>query len=139
MTEPPAGPRLNHVGIAVPSIDRYLDAQRSLLGAFARTPPLDNPAQRVRELFITDGKAVLELLEPLAPGSPLDGFLRRNRQGGLIHLAFDVADLDAELGRIEAAGGTIVTRPVPDIAFQGRRIAFAVLGGHLAELVERPG
>ncbi|HVE84782.1 MAG TPA: VOC family protein [Myxococcales bacterium] len=132
------GPGLNHVGVAVPSIERYLADQQLLLGAFARGPLISNERQGVRELFLTDGKAVLELLEPLRPGSPLDGFLKRNRTGGLIHLAFDVEDVEAALKRIEAAGGVVVTRPVADVAFQERRIAFAVLGGHLAELIERP-
>lgn len=134
------GPTFNHVAVAVPSISRYLEEQQALLGGLQRGPLLENPRQGVRELFLTDGRTSLELLEPLAAGtpSPLDGFLRRQRGGGLYHLAFDVTDLDAELLRIEQRGGMVVTRPVPDVAFEGRRIAFAVVGGHLAELIERP-
>jgi methylmalonyl-CoA/ethylmalonyl-CoA epimerase len=137
---PPGGPSFNHVAVAVPSIARYLEDQQALLGGLRRGALLDNARQGVRELFLTDGRTTLELLEPLAPGtpSPLDGFLKRNRGGGLYHLAFDVGDLDAELRRIESRGGMVVTRPVPDVAFEGRRIAFAVVGGQLAELIERP-
>jgi methylmalonyl-CoA/ethylmalonyl-CoA epimerase len=133
-----SSPSLNHVALAVPSIERFLRTHHPLLGGFSRGAPFANARQRVNELFLTDGKATLELLEPHGAGSPLEGFLRRNRAGGLYHLAFDVGDLDAELERIAAAGGIRVSGPVPDVAFQERRIAFVVIDGQLAELIERP-
>ena len=78
----------------------------------------------------------LELL--LSGGfSPLRGFLQRNRSGGLVHLALDVADLDAAIARVTAAGGQLLVGPVPDVAFDERRIAFVLLAGQVAELVER--
>lgn len=130
-------PSLNHVALAVPSIDRFLRAQELLLGGFSRGPLIANARQQVNEQFLTDGRTTLELLEPLQAGSPLDGFLRRNRAGGLYHLAFDVEDLDAALARIVAAGGVQAGVPVPDVAFQERRIAFVVIDGQLTELIER--
>ena len=97
-----------------------------------------NERQKVRELFVTDGATTVELLEPLAEGSPLQGFLKRNPAGGLIHLALEVVDLDASIARVMAAGGRLVVGPVPDVAFNERRIAFVYLGGQVTELVELP-
>jgi methylmalonyl-CoA/ethylmalonyl-CoA epimerase len=97
-----------------------------------------NERQRVRELFLTDGATTIELLEPLGEGSPLRAFLNRNPAGGLIHLALEVVDLDTAITRVTAAGGRLVVAPVPDVAFQERRIAFVYLGGHVTELIELP-
>jgi methylmalonyl-CoA/ethylmalonyl-CoA epimerase len=97
-----------------------------------------NDRQKVRELFVTDGSTTVELLEPLGVGSPLQAFLNRNPTGGLIHLAFEVVDLDAAIARVTAAGGRLVVAPVPDVAFQERRIAFVYLGGQVIELIELP-
>jgi methylmalonyl-CoA/ethylmalonyl-CoA epimerase len=97
-----------------------------------------NERQKVRELFVTDGATTVELLEPLGAGSPLQSFLNRNPTGGLIHLALEVADLDATIARVTAAGGRLVVAPVPDVAFGERRIAFVFLGGQITELIELP-
>ena len=105
---------------------------------FSRGPMVVNERQKVRELYITDGATTIELLEPLGEGSPLQAFLNRNPAGGLIHLAFEVVDLDAAIARVTAAGGRLVVAPVPDVAFHERRIAFVYLGGQVTELVELP-
>jgi methylmalonyl-CoA/ethylmalonyl-CoA epimerase len=97
-----------------------------------------NEQQKVRELFLTDGATTIELLEPLGEGSPLRAFLNRNPAGGLIHLALEVVDLDTAISRVTAAGGRLVVAPIPDVAFQERRIAFVYLGGQITELIEFP-
>ena len=97
-----------------------------------------NERQKVRELYMTDGATTVELLEPLGEGSPLRAFLNRNPTGGLVHLALEVADLDAAIARVNAAGGRLVVVPVPDVAFNERRIAFVYLGGQVTELIELP-
>jgi methylmalonyl-CoA/ethylmalonyl-CoA epimerase len=130
--------RINHVGLAVPDIEAFLRKTTPLYEGLARGPLIVNERQRVRELFLTDGATTIELLEPLAEGSPLQGFLSKNRAGGLIHVALDVVDLDAAISRVTAAGGRLLVGPVPDVAFDERRIAFVYLGGQVTELVELP-
>jgi methylmalonyl-CoA/ethylmalonyl-CoA epimerase len=134
------GPRgkINHVGLAVPDIEAFLRKTMPLYEGFNRGPMILNERQKVRELFVTDGVTTVELLEPLGEGSPLQAFLKRNPTGGLIHLAFEVTDLDAAIARVTAAGGRLVVGPVPDVAFNERRIAFVYLGGQVTELVEIP-
>src|SRR5262249_39481080 len=120
-----SGPkRINHVGLAVPNIEAFLRKTMPLYGNLTRGPMIVNERQKVRELCLTDGATPVALLEPLAEDSPLRGFLQRNPAGGLVHLALDVVDLDAAIARVTAAGGRLLVGPVPDVAFDERRIAF---------------
>jgi methylmalonyl-CoA/ethylmalonyl-CoA epimerase len=130
--------KINHVGLAVPDIEAFLRKTTPLYEGFSRGPMIVNERQKVREQFVTDGATTVELLEPLGEGSPLRGFLNRNSRGGLIHLALEVVDLDAAIARAIAVGGRLVVAPVPDVAFNERRIAFVYLGGQVTELVEHP-
>jgi methylmalonyl-CoA/ethylmalonyl-CoA epimerase len=133
------GPKkINHVGFAVPNIQTFLKNTAPLYEQFSRGPLITNDRQRVRQMFLTDGGTTIEFLEPLQDDSPLRGFLNKNRTGGLLHLALEVVDLDAAIGRVTAAGGRLVVAPVPDVAFQERRIAFVFLGGQITELIEVP-
>jgi methylmalonyl-CoA/ethylmalonyl-CoA epimerase len=130
--------KINHIGLAVPDIEAFLRRTTPLYEGFSRGPMIVNERQNVRELFLTDGATTIELLEPLGEGSPLLAFLNRNPAGGLIHLALEVVDLDTAITRVTAAGGRLVVAPVPDVAFQERRIAFVYLGGQVTELIELP-
>ena len=130
--------RINHVGLAIPSIEDFLRKTAPLHEGLSRGPLIVNERQKVREVLLSDGATTIELLEPLGEGSPLQSFLSRNRAGGLIHLALDVADLDAAIARVTAAGGRLIVGPVPDVAFDERRIAFVYLAGQVTELVELP-
>jgi methylmalonyl-CoA/ethylmalonyl-CoA epimerase len=136
MTLPPR--KINHVGLAVQNIETFVRKTKPLYEGFSRGPMIVNERQKVRELYMTDGATTVELLEPLEESSPLQAFLNRNPAGGLIHLALEVADLDAVIVRVRAAGGRVVVAPVPDVAFKERRIAFVYLGGQVTELIESP-
>jgi len=131
--------KINHVGFAVPDIETFLRTCAPLYERFSRGALITNERQGVRELFLTDGATTIELLEPLREDSPLRAFLNRNPAGGLLHLALEVVDLDAAIAAVVAAGGRLVVAPVPDVAFQERRIAFVYLGGQITELIELPG
>jgi methylmalonyl-CoA/ethylmalonyl-CoA epimerase len=128
---------INHVGLAVPSIERFLNRNELLLGALDRGPLIHNDRQRVRELTVSDGHTSVELIEPLDERSPISGFLQRNPGGGLVHVAFEVDDLDQMLAELTARGARVVVPPTPDIAFGERRIAFVVLDRQVTELIER--
>lgn len=130
--------KINHIGLAVPDIKAFLRKTTPLYEGFSRGPMIVNERQKVRELYMTDGATTVELLEPLGEGSPLRAYLNRNPTGGLIHLALEVTDLDAAIAQVTAAGGRLVVVPIPDVAFNERRIAFVYLGGQVTELIELP-
>jgi methylmalonyl-CoA/ethylmalonyl-CoA epimerase len=128
---------INHVGLCVPNIEAFLKTNAVLYGGFQKTDPIDNRRQHVREVFLTDGSTVIELLEPKGEASPLAAFLKKNPAGGLVHVCIECDDIDAMLGRVRAAGGMLITGPVPDVAFDERPIAFCALADQVVEIVQR--
>ena len=133
-----AGRALDHVGIALASLaaaDAYL-----ALGWRALREDQDLPEQGVRVRMLGGGPGpALEVLVPLGDDGPVARFLAR-RGPGLHHLAFAVADLEAEMARLAALGAPFVDAR-PRSGYGGHRVAFlhpSWAGGVLVELVERP-
>ncbi|NYD88508.1 methylmalonyl-CoA epimerase [Sphingomonas melonis] len=131
--------RLNHVGIATPSIARSIETYRTLLGATAIGEPFDLPAQGVKVCFIDTPNTQIELIEPYDESSPIAGFLRSNPAGGQHHLCFEVADIHAAIADLTAKGARVLGEP--RIGAHGTPIVFVHpkdMGGVLVELMETP-
>ena len=94
--------RLNHVGIATPSIEASIALYRDLLGAEAIGEPFDLPAQGVKVCFIDAPNTQIELIEPYDDASPIAGFLKKNPAGGQHHVCFEVPDIDAAVADLQA-------------------------------------
>ena len=86
--------RLNHVGVATPSIEHSLELYRTMFGAEPHGAPFDLPAQGVRVCFVDTPNSQIELIEPLGADSPVVKFLERNPEGGQHHLCFEVPDIE---------------------------------------------
>ena len=95
--------RLNHVAIAVPALGPALAPYETALGAEIG-PAEDQPEHGVRTAFVALPNTTIEFLEPLGDDSPITGFLARNPGGGLHHLCYEVADLDAAILRLSGRG-----------------------------------
>lgn len=128
--------RFHHIGVAVRSIERAAATMGRQLGAGSRSEVVHDPVQGVRVCFLPLGELRIELIEPAAEPSPIDGVLKRGM--GLYHVCYEVDDLDAVLARLRAGGATIVSKPKPAAAFDGRRIAFVMAHGLMVELLEAP-
>ena len=131
--------RLNHVGVATPSIARSIETYRTLLGATAIGAPFDLPAQGVRVCFIDAPNTQIELIEPYDDASPIAGFLRKNPAGGQHHVCFEVPDIAAAVADLKAKGATVLGEP--RIGAHGTPIVFVHprdMGGMLVELMEAP-
>lgn len=131
--------RLNHVGVATPSIERSVETYRSLLGAKVVGEPFDLPAQGVRVCFVDAPNMQIELIEPYDDASPIAGFLRRNPAGGQHHVCFEVPDILAAVADLKAKGTTVLGSPW--IGAHGTPIVFVHprdMGGVLVELMEAP-
>ena len=96
--------RLNHVGVATPSIEQSVAVYRDLLGATHIGDPFDLPAQGVRVCFVDAPNMQIELIEPLGADSPIVKFLEKNPLGGQHHLCFEVADIDEARAWYEGEG-----------------------------------
>ncbi len=129
--------RIDHLGIAVASIDEALGVYRALgLDEAGRE---EVPGQKVIAAFLPVGEARIELLEPTSAESPIAKFLSK-RGGGIHHVCFAVDDLDAALGELAARGFRLIHREgVPGA--DGKRVAFLhpeAGNGVLIELSESP-
>ncbi|MEQ7873904.1 methylmalonyl-CoA epimerase [Sphingomonas sp. ASV193] len=131
--------RLNHVGVATPSIEKSVALYRETMGATTEHDPFDLPAQGVRVCFVDAPNMQVELIEPLGPDSPIVKFLERNPDGGQHHLCFEVADIDEARAWYEGKGVRILgpTR----IGAHGTPIFFLHpkdMGSVLTEIMETP-
>ena len=131
--------RLNHVGVATPSIAKSIETYRDLMGATTIGEPFDLPAQGVKVCFIDTPNTQIELIEPYDDTSPIAGFLRKNPAGGQHHVCFEVPDIDAAVAELKAKGATLLGEP--RIGAHGTPIVFVHprdMGGVLVELMETP-
>lgn len=128
--------KINHIGVAVSSIEEALPFYRDTLGmTFSGTEEVTN--QLVKVAFLSIGESKIELLEPTSPESPVARFLEKNGPG-VHHVAYGVADIEAAIARL-TAGGTRMIDAVPRAGAHGARIAFIhpkSSGGVLTELCE---
>ncbi len=124
--DPSGGPRLHHVGFVVANIEACAPGLSRALLADWNEEIFSDPLQRVRVTFLTGGpqNPLFELVEPLGEDSPVFRFLGDG--GGLHHLCYEVFSIREHLDRIRAAGGLIVSRAKPAVAFGGRPIAWAL-------------
>ncbi|HEX2763742.1 MAG TPA: methylmalonyl-CoA epimerase [Allosphingosinicella sp.] len=131
--------RLNHVGVATPSIGKSIAHYREVMGAEVIREPFDLPAQGVRVCFVDAPNSQIELIEPLGNDSPIHGFLARNPAGGQHHLCFEVPDIQAARAWFEAKGARVLGEP--RIGAHGTLVFFVHprdMGGVLTEIMESP-
>jgi methylmalonyl-CoA/ethylmalonyl-CoA epimerase len=131
--------RLNHVGVATPSIEKSVALYRDMLGATKIHAPFDLPPQGVRVCFVDTPNSQIELIEPLGEDSPLLRFLEKNPQGGQHHVCFEVPDIHAARAEMEAKGARVLGEP--RIGAHGTLVIFVHpkdMGGMLVELMETP-
>ena len=131
--------RLNHVGVATPSIDASVAIYRDQMGATHVGNAFDLPAQGVRVCFVDAPNMQIELIAPLGADSPIVKFLEKNPMGGQHHLCFEVADIAEARAWYEGKGVRILgpTR----IGAHGTPIFFLHpkdMGGVLTEIMESP-
>ena len=133
--------RLNHVGVATPSIADSIALYRDVLGATMIHEPFDLPEQGVRVCFVDVENSQIELIEPLGADSPVHGFLAKNPKGGQHHVCFEVADIIAARDYMVSKGATVLRGGEPRIGAHGVPVIFVHpkdMGGVLVELMAEP-
>ncbi len=131
--------RLNHIGVATPSIDASIAHWRDVMGATTIHAPFDMPTQGVRVCFVDTRNTQIELIEPLGADSPIHGFLAKSPLGGQHHVCFEVPDIHAAKAEFEAMGKRVLG--TPRIGAHGTLIFFVHpkdMGGMLTEIMESP-
>ncbi|MEX0777560.1 MAG: methylmalonyl-CoA epimerase [Phycisphaeraceae bacterium] len=131
---------INHIGIAVKSIDAQREFYEKTLGA--RFEGIEEVAeQKVKVGFFSLGppgaEVRLELLEPTNPESTVAQFIEK-RGEGLHHVAYTVTDIQQRLDALKAGGLRLIDE-TPRSGAHHTQIAFLhpkSSGGVLTELCE---
>lgn len=105
--------RIDHLGIAVRSIDAALPYYEKALGLKCAHRE-EVPSQMVKTAFFDVGEVHLELLEPTSPESPVAKFIEKNGEG-IHHIAFATTGIAGQLAQAKDAG----TRLIHEQPFEG--------------------
>jgi methylmalonyl-CoA/ethylmalonyl-CoA epimerase len=127
---------VDHVGVAVESIDAALAIYQKALGM-----PLVHretvSEQGVDAALLDVGVSHIELLQPLGPDTAVGKFLAR-RGPGLHHVAYRVESVQETLDALTAAGIRLIDER-PRTGIRGSLVAFlhpSSTGGVLTEIVQ---
>jgi len=129
-----ASARLDHLGIAVKSLDDAVAFYETLGLKVTHRETVDT--EKVHVAMLPAGDSRIELLEPSAPDSPISKFLEK-RGGGLHHIALQVPDLVGAVERLRASGARLLNEPRHGAG--GHLYVFvhpASTGGVLLELIQ---
>lgn len=115
--------KIEHLGIAVPSIADALPYYEGVLGltCYAIEEVAD---QKVKTAFLKVGEVKIELLEPTSPESTVAKFIEKNGgRGGFHHIAYAVNDIEARLQEVADKGVQLIDK-TPRSGAEGMTIAF---------------
>jgi len=105
--------RIDHLGIAVRSLDETIPYYEEVLGLKLEGRE-EVESQKVRTAFFAAGEVHIELLEPTSEESPIAAFLEK-RGPGIHHIAFATDDIHAQLGQARDRGA----RLIHEVPFEG--------------------
>lgn len=128
--------RLNHIGIAVRSIEERLRLWQGVFGLHAGKIE-EVPEQKVRLVKLDAGAVTVELLEPLIEDSPIGKFIAK-RGEGLHHVSFEVPDIERTIEALRRSGVQMIDE-IPRKGAHGSFVAFvhpSSAGGVLIELCQ---
>lgn len=92
---------IDHLGVAVPSIDEALAFWQDTLGVTCHGVE-EVADQKVKTAFLPIKDTEVELLEPTSDDSPVAKFMEKNGgRGGLHHVAIRVENLEAALAELK--------------------------------------
>jgi methylmalonyl-CoA epimerase len=125
---------IDHIGLAVKSIDRYDKFYTELLG-LKQSALQEVPEMALKAKFYRLGEAVLELMEPVGENGPTQQHLKHIGEG-VHHIALTVDDLDSAVAELREAGAWLVGELR---IIDGRKVCFihpVITGGVVLELIE---
>ena len=127
--------KLNHVAIAVPDLIAAGALYEAAFGAKV-SEPVALPEHRVSTVFVELPNTKIELLHPLGDDSPIARYLARNPKGGIHHICYEVADIEAAVAKLQAQGMRILGDGIPKIGAHGKPVVFLHPADALGTLIE---
>jgi methylmalonyl-CoA/ethylmalonyl-CoA epimerase len=113
--------KIEHIGIAV----KDLGASNAVFEKLFGQPPYkleEVASEGVRTSFFRSGPNKIELLEATREDSPIAKYIEKKGEG-IHHIAFDVADIHAEIARMKEEGFTVLNE-TPKKGADGKLVAF---------------
>lgn len=98
--------KIEHIGIAVRSLEISIPLFEKLLNSECYKKELVE-SEYVQTAFFKQGESKIELLEATGPDSAIARFVDKKGEG-IHHIAFEVADIHAEMERLQKEGFTLL-------------------------------
>ncbi len=130
--------KLNHIAIAVPSLENAINTYKKNFNAkFSDIQKLPNHG--VTTIFVELPNTNIELLEPLGKKSPIKKFLKKNPKGGIHHICYEVDDIKETVRKLKKNNCYILGEGIPRKGAHGKPVIFIhpnEFNGTLIELEE---
>ena len=130
--------KLNHIAIAVPNLLEAANTYKNTLGAKVGTP-IKQQEHGVTVIFVDLPNSKLELISPLGESSPIENFLKKNPNGGIHHICFEVEDIQKSIKKLKNEGAQVLGTGEAKIGAHGKPVVFLhpkEFNGTLIELEE---
>ncbi|UOF91399.1 VOC family protein [Fodinisporobacter ferrooxydans] len=105
--------KFHHIGLGIEDV-----AKINLDSTFLTHDPI----QKVKVGFVQVGDCCVEIIEPVGEQSPVRNSIKKGNK--LMHICFEVNDLDEALRQAEQNAFKVIQKPVPAEAFNQRKIAW---------------
>nr|CDJ91937.1 Glyoxalase bleomycin resistance protein dioxygenase domain containing protein [Haemonchus contortus] len=126
--------RLNHVAIATPDLKKAAQFYKNLGAKVSEA--VAQPEHGVYTVFVELPNSKLELLHPHGDKSPIQGFLDKNKGGGMHHICIEVSNITKAIETVKSKGIRTLGEK-PKIGAHGKDVIFLHpkdCGGVLIEL-----
>lgn len=125
--------KIEHIGIAVKDLNNSNELFKKLFGqAHYKTEEVQS--EGVNTSFFQIGENKIELLVATNPDSPIAKFIEKKGEG-IHHIAFDVADIRAEMKRLEGEGFVLLNQE-PKLGADNKLVCFLHPKGTNGVLIE---
>ena len=127
--------RLNHIAIAVTSLDEGIKIYKDTFGVEI-SKKLELPEHGVATVFVKLSNTNIELLEPLGKNSPISNFLIKNPSGGVHHLCYEVKNIKESIDHLTDAGYKVLGNGIPREGAHGKPVVFLHPKQFMGTLIE---
>ena len=127
--------RLNHIAIAVTSLDEGIKIYKDTFGVEI-SKKLELPEHGVTTVFVKLSNTNIELIEPLGKNSPINNFLIKNPSGGVHHLCYEVKNIKESVDHLTDAGYKVLGNGIPREGAHGKPVVFLNPKQFMGTLIE---
>lgn len=128
--------KIEHIGIAVSDFSKAIPLFEKLLDTPCyKTETVDS--EQVNTAFFRQGESKIELLESTGPDGVIARYIAKKGEG-IHHIAFESADIHADMARLQEQGFTLLS-PTPKKGADNKLVCFLHpkdTGGVLIELCQ---